>query len=179
MKYEWPRNQYRHERAQDLQSERIENGMFRCDRCDLLKPMPPKFEDGKRHCRRCSDPLIPSEAMQRMGEERARNASVLMAMLPFPVTSCFGAAPMITAVSPLSLTVNKGIGGGTIAITGVNLSASDTWGTTYAKATVTPTVNSSTSVTLTAGVVAGAVAGDYSITFNGDVITPRGILKLR
>lgn len=175
----WPKNRYKYERAQDLQNERIENGMFRCDRCDLLKPLPVNMQDGHKLCRRCLDPLSPLEAQTSMAAERAANAEAEMKMLEYPVTSCFANAPAITGVSPLTLNLTRGGSSGSIAITGVWLSASDTWAANSGDITVTPTVNSSVSVSLSISAAGGTPRADYSITFNGDVITPRNILKVR
>lgn len=174
----WPQNAYKYERAEDLDEERFENGMFRCDRCDLLKPLPVNEQDGHHLCRRCFDPLSPQEARQSMAEEKAQNIDP-MKMLELPVKSCFDNSPVVTSVSPLTLNLTRGGSAGSVAIGGVWLSSSVTWAASSGDITVTPTINSTISVTLSISAAGGMTRGDYSITFNGDVITPRGILKVR
>ena len=175
----WPANRHRFDHAADFQDDRCEKGLFRCQRCNLLWPLPYTIQDGFRLCNRCWDVLSPLEAQKSMAEDRARASSEPMKTLDVPVLSAFDGAPCVTAISPLVANITRGSGSVSIAITGVNLSSSDTWGASSGSITVTPTVNSSTSVTLAVSAAGGLARGNYDLTFNGDTLTPRGILSVR
>ena len=169
------------DRAQDFLEERIEHGGFRCDRCAMVWPLPWREQDGFRLCERDYDPIGRIEAKQIIADSQARGGINPLTSLPLAPVAAFDSAPAITAVSPTSITITHGGSAGSISITGVNLSASDTWAGSHASITVTPTINSSTSVTLAVSVPIGTVpaAGDYNIAFNGDTLMPRGIVKVR
>ena len=169
---------YQNQVAQDLLEERITKGGFRCDRCAMVNPLPEIKQDGFRLCRRCADSMSPIEAQEILATDRAGGGDHPLTPLPYPPTSAFTSAPAVTAVSPTSVTLVRSGASQTVDISGVNLTASDTWAASSGSITVTPVVNSATSVTLTisAGVM---TAGDYSLTFNGDKLTPQGMLKVR
>lgn len=170
---------FKYERPQDMDAERFENGPFRCMRCDMLWPLPWVDQDGKRFCARCADkPWGQTEARIVMAEEVAENAAWPMDTLDWGPSSSFLGVPSVTGISPVTLLLARSGAAKTITITGVNLTASDTWAASSGSITVTPTINSSTSVTLS--VAAGSMtAGDYNLLFNGDVLTPAGIFKVR
>lgn len=124
--------------------------------------------------------LTPLRAQLSMGEDRARAGSYPEPTLELPVSGGIVGAVMVTDVSPLTLNLTRGGASQNIDITGNNLSASDTWDSSNSThITVTPTVNSSTSVTLAISADGTTTRGDYNLTFNGDTLTPRGILKVR
>ncbi len=171
---------HKYDRPQDFADERFENGLFRCERCTALWPLPIRLQDGFRLCQRCWDPLSPNEARDSMAKQRAANASAPIDYLEYPVTSATSGAIAVTGVSPLTLNLTRGGASDTIAITGINLSTADTWSSSSpSHITVTPAVNSTTSVTLTISADGTTTRGDYDITFNGDTITPRKILRIR
>lgn len=179
-KKEWPSNPHRAERAQDAKPDRLENGLFRCERCGSLWPLPYILNDGARVCRRDADVLTPLEAQTSMADDRARAGAYPEPTLELPVSGALNGAAFVTDVSPLTLNLTRGGAAGAIEITGVNLSASDTWSSSNAThITVTPTVNSTTSVSLSITADGTTTRADYDLTFNGDTLTPRGILRVR
>ena len=174
---------YSQERAQDLLDERIENGVFLCDRCDLIKPLPFTLQDGHQMCRRCVDPLSFTEA-QVLSDGVAAKLPQLFAgnydpQNPYQPQTAFAGISVVTEIDPLTLVITAGGASGTIVLTGVNFTASDTVGASHASITVTPSVDSSTTITLTISAAGGMARGDYNLLFNSSTLTPRGILKVR
>lgn len=173
-------NPNKNDRPQDFEDERCENGLFRCQRCEMLWPLPFEWQDGFRLCQRCQDPGGGAEEVRaQFAEEKAANASAPYDVLTFQPRGAFNGAVMVTGVSPLTLNLTRGGASGSIAITGVNLSTADTWAASNVNITVTPTVNSTTSVTLSISAAVGTPRANYNLTFNSDTLTPRGILKVR
>lgn len=170
---------WRYERAQDLLEERLANDSFRCDRCSLLNPLPARVQDGHRLCRRCWDVMSPHEAQEALAEGAERAGARPMVSLPYGITGAFAGASSVTRISPTTLNLTKGGASGTVTLTGVNFSASDTVAASNANITVSKSVDSATQITLTISASGATPAGDHSLTFNGDTLTPRGILKVR
>lgn len=176
-------SEYRYERAQDLLDERLENGVFRCDRCDLVKPLPQQWQDGYALCRRCVDPLSRQES-RSLGDYAA-------AMLPKvfsvdlepaaidPPTWEFAGVSSVTGISPATLNLERGGASGQIVLTGVRFTTDDTVEASHASITVTKSVDSTTQITLTISAAGGMTRGDYNLIFNDSTLTPRGILKVR
>lgn len=154
-------------------------GGFRCFRCAMVKPMPWTEQDGNRLCRRCRDTMSPLEAQRNIAESVARSGNTPLTPLPQPPIAALTGIAVVTAISPSSVVLARGGASQTVAITGVGLSASDTYTSSDSGMTITPTVNSSTSVTLSVSAGGGDTPGDYNLLFNSDVMTPRNIFKVR
>ncbi len=168
------------ETTQDTVEERLIAGVFRCALCQTLRPQPPIIQNGAFLCRRCAEEDGGVSAVQiRFARERAANASAKMEMSRYPVTSCFAGAPTVISIVPQTLNLTRGGAAGSIAITGLNLSSADVWTASNVNITPTPTVNSTSSVTLSIAALVGTPRANYSLLFNGDTLTPRGILKVR
>lgn len=172
-------NAYYWERAQDTDEERLVMGGFRCFRCEMVKPLPWTEQDGNRLCRRCTDAMSPVQAQLNIADSVARSGQKPVTPLEQPPTAAFVGAPVVTAITPSSVNLTRGGSAQTVNIAGQNLSASDTYTSNDAGIVITPTVNSTTSVTLSVTAGGGDTPGDYNLSFNGDVMTPRGIFKVR
>ena len=168
-------NPYSGTRANDYTEERLAYGGFRCDRCAMVWPLPINYQDGYHLCERCFDSMGRIEAQQIIGEAQG---GVQITPLPIPPIAPFLGAWAVTKVAPLSVTLQHGGASQTVNLSGVNLSAADV--ITYTEASITATsVVLPTLIVLTISAAGGAVPGDYDILYNGNTLTPRGILKVR
>lgn len=173
-------NEHSHERAQDFLEERIANGGFRCDRCAMVWPLPWNEQDGFYLCDRDFDSMGRIEAQQNIADSQARGGINPITPLPIPPIGALDGMATVTGISPLALSLTRGGAAGTLTITGVGLTSADTWAATNpTHISVTPTVISSTSVTLSITADGTTARADYNVTFNGDTLLPRGILKVR
>lgn len=176
-------NAYRQERAQDLLDERIACGVFKCDRCDLIKPLPFSLQEGHQLCRRCVDPLSNTEAQRLSDEAESMLPQITSGNLdeqnPYQPQTAFAGVSVVTGISPTSLVISPGGASGEIVLTGVNFTDGDEVEASDASITVTPSVDSTTEMTLTISAAGGMTPGDYNLLFSDSTLTPRGILKVR
>jgi hypothetical protein len=153
----------RYDRAQDYKEQRLDApGLFRCDRCD------PMSATERRTIADTAANLVDDYVNGNL-DERATD----------PPVSVFYNVSSVTSISPTTLNLARGGASGQIVLTGIYFTANDTVAASSGSITVTPSVDSSTQITLTISAAGGMTRGDYDLTFNGSTLTPRGILKVR
>lgn len=144
---------------------RLEEGGFRCDRCDARFPLSLQVEqDGLRVCSvRCFDRPGQLEAAQSAANAAQRAASRGFTTLPNPASDFFANSVAITDSSADPIIAVRTGATTTFTLTGVNLSSADT--ITVGGCTVDSATYAADGESVEV-VVSGSTAGDFFVTYN-------------
>jgi hypothetical protein len=126
-------------------------------------------QDGAHLCPNCAYPMALSDRNILSAQRRAEAAQLTAehaAPLRYPGKTEMDGVPALEGTSPQPITVAPG-GSGSLTLTGVNLSASDTITFGHAGITGSAYTPATTTATITVNVDGAVPRGTYSLTFNG------------
>src|SRR6266404_4362721 len=105
-------NPYEGERARDFAEERQLFGVFRCDRCASVWPLPWVEEDGgaRRVCRGCADEMTEIEANEIIAIATEEASIDVIESLPITVIPALSGAVILQSVAPSSVVVRRSVG---------------------------------------------------------------------